>query len=383
MITFPKIPQLGLPEGMIHLGIGQPSPSLLPADKLRDAAANLPIDSTEYLAYGAARGDLGFRSALADFLNRESPGPSPITPDELFITNGNSQALDLVCTLFAKPGDTVLVEEPSYFLALGIFKDHGLNMVSIPVDGQGLRTDILEEKLSDLSPAFLYTIPVFHNPASITLSRERRRELKRIARENDLLVVADEVYQMLDYSQAPPSSLGYFHPDMPVLSLGSFSKILAPGLRLGWIHSSNALVKKLSGSGLTVSGGGLNPFTSEVVKTVMETGGLAANITHLKRVFKVRINAFCPLLEEILPDSARFHVPAGGYFIWVEFPGHVDTNTFRKAAQENKVDFYPGTYFSHTRQLGSFMRLSFALYDRETAKEGLSRLGRVLADTGR
>lgn len=374
------LPQLGLPEGMIHLGIGQPSPSLLPARLLNEAASDvLSGGSTDYLAYGNARGNPGFRDILAGFLTDFMPGDIP-DPRSLFVTNGNSQALDLVCTLFSKPGDTVFVEEPSYFLALDIFRDHGLNLVSIPVDDQGLITGVLAEKLEFHDPAFLYTIPVYHNPASVTLSRERREELVRICGERDLLIVADEVYQYLNYTDEPPPSLAGFCDQCPILSLGSFSKILAPGLRLGWIQSHPDLVKKLAGSGLLVSGGGLNPFTSEIVGRVIETGRLAANIRQLKQVYGDRILSFCRDLSACLPDSVRFSVPDGGYFIWIRFPDGIDTNSFRKTAQKNHVDFYPGTYFSHRRGLGAWMRLSFALYEPEVLAQGARRLGAVISE---
>ncbi len=162
--------QLEIPPGMIHLGIGQPDPSLLPLALMRTAAEHrLSHDDASLLAYGAESGDGYFRLALAQFLTEHYH--KPVDADDLFVTAGASQGLDLICTLFTKPGDTIFVEEPSYFLALNIFRDHGLNIIGLPMDEDGLMVEALEESLTQHHPAFLYTIPTFHNPSSITLFR--------------------------------------------------------------------------------------------------------------------------------------------------------------------------------------------------------------------
>jgi DNA-binding transcriptional MocR family regulator len=371
------LPQIDLPPDMIHLGIGQPGSHLLPLKEMETAAAHsLSKGNRFFLAYGEASGNSNFRETLAEFLSAQYP--NPVDPEQLLITNGNSQGLDFICTLFTSPGDTVLVEEPSYFLALKIFADHKLNLVSIPVDDNGLVTDVLKERLETLNPAFLYTIPTYHNPASVTLSLKRRQELVAICAQKNLLVIADEVYHFLNYSDDPPPPLGNWSNRCPLISLGSFSKILAPGLRLGWMQASKELVKKISGSGLMVSGGGLNPFTSEIVNSVISLGFLKTHIQLLKNVYRSRIENFCSQLRMHLPDQVAFEVPRGGYFIWIKFPKDIDTNSFRKAAQKQNVDFYPGTLFSHDKGLKNYLRLSFAFYDEKILAEGARRLGKVL-----
>ncbi|CAB1055475.1 hypothetical protein D1BOALGB6SA_208 [Olavius sp. associated proteobacterium Delta 1] len=185
--------QLNLAPGVIDFGAGQPSPSLLPLALLREAAANrLDQDDASYLAYGIEQGDGFFRQVLADFLSRHIQ--LPVDYRSLFLTGGASQGLDLVCTLFSRPGDTIFVEEPSYFLALRIFADHGLNIVSLPMDDQGLNIEALELKLSQHRPAFLYTIPTFHNPSSVTLTADRRDRLVQLSQQHDFIIVADEAY---------------------------------------------------------------------------------------------------------------------------------------------------------------------------------------------
>ncbi len=371
--------QLDLPPDMIHLGIGQPSSYLLPVKELEKAAAHcLSKESRFFLAYGKSQGNSNFRKTLASFLSNVYP--QNVDPEHLCITNGNSQALELICTVFARPGDIVLVEEPSYFLALKIFADHHLNLVSIPVDENGLVIEVLKKKLETLRPSFLYAIPTYHNPASVTLSAKRREELADICKEKNLLVVSDEVYHLLNYSDTPPQPMGSFIEQCPVISLGSFSKILAPGLRLGWIHTRPELLKKISGSGLLVSGGGLNPFTSEIVNSFMKLGFLGPHIQRLKTVYQKRIEILCHQLTLSLSDHAEFHIPKGGYFIWIKFSKDIDTKTFRKEAQKQKIDFYPGLLFSHKKELKNYMRLSFAFYDHNILVEGARRLSRVILD---
>lgn len=371
--------QLKLSPGIIEFGAGQPSPGLLPLKLLRDAAENrLSNDDASYLAYGAEQGDGYFRSELANFLTEKYE--MPVDLNHLFVTAGASQGLDLICTLFSRPGETIFVEEPSYFLALRIFADHGLNIVSLPMDDQGILIESLEQKLSRHTPAFLYTIPTFHNPSSITLSAERRDRLVQLSRQHNLMLVADEVYHLLAYNFIPPPPLATHIENSPVISLGSFSKIMAPGLRLGWIQTGAKLMNRLAGCGLVDSGGGLNPLTSGVMRSAIELGLLEKQLTNLKSVYHRRKIALCKALRELLPASIRFIEPDGGFFIWLEFSDNVDTEKLLAAARRHNVGFLPGFKFSGNRGLKNYLRLSFAYYDVPELTEGARRLGKVIAE---
>ena len=184
------------PEGTINFGIGQPSADLLPVDIVGRASQAFFSNAQPFeLNYGVTQGDPRFLDSLAGFLTA-GYGASA-SSDELFVTGGNSQGLDLVSVVFAEPGDTVFVEEPSYFLAFQIFRDHGLNIVGIPVDDDGLCVDALERELTSHKPAFIYTIPSYHNPGGQCTTEARRRRVVELAKEHDFLIVADEVYQLL------------------------------------------------------------------------------------------------------------------------------------------------------------------------------------------
>ena len=364
---------------MIDLGIGQPSPWLLPDAALQQAAAHCTADpGCVLLAYGAEQGDSHFRLALSGFLERIYG--MPVDPAHLLVTNGASQAIDMVCTLFSKAGDTIFVEEPTYFLARKIFADHHLKPRALPMDADGLIIEAVAEELRRSRPAFLYTVPTYHNPTSTCLSAARRKQLAELCRGYDLLVVADEVYHPLSYTVAPPPPLAAFCTSANVISLGSFSKILAPGLRLGWLQAAPAMIERIVRCGLLDSGGGLNPFTSGVVRSAMELGLVDANLTLLKDTYSRRMQAMCAALRSQKPESVRFTEPSGGFFIWLSLPQGRDTLEILIKAKERNIEFMPGPKFSSVQGLKNCLRLSFAYYDTPDLLKGIERLADVIEE---
>jgi 2-aminoadipate transaminase len=364
------------PSDVIDLGLGDPPLSLLPLDLIRASAQRqLAQSDRSFLQYGAEQGDGHFLLALANFLTNEYG--FTVKAENLFITNGISNALDVICTLFTQTGDTIFVEEPTYFLALKIFADHHLNVIPIRTDANGLLTESLEEKLVAYRPRFLYLIPTFHNPTGATLTQERRDRLVQLSKEHDFLIVADEVYHLLSYAGQPPQSFGTYTDTENVLSLGSFSKILAPGLRLGWLQAHPQTIKRFTVCGLLDSSGGLNPFTSAMLRDLIESGGLEKNINKLIDIYRSRLNILNTALRQHLP-KLEFQASQGGYFLWLRLPNHVNTKELRKKAPAFKVDFRPGTLFSSRSGLENYMRLCFIHYEEDEIKEGVLRLKECL-----
>jgi 2-aminoadipate transaminase len=364
--------QISIPPGFIDLGVGDPAFSLLPLDLIRRAAEErLGREDNSFLQYGASQGDGHFRLALSDFLG-EGYGFS-VDPDQLFVTSGISAGLDLLCTLYTQPGDTVFVEEPSYFLALRIFADHGLKVVSIQTDESGLAIDALEQALKEHRPKFLYVIPTFQNPSGHTLTQERRERLVALSKAHDFLILADEVYHFLSYGARPPKSFGGYADQEDVISLGSFSKILAPGLRLGWIQARPGIVQRLAGCGLLDSGGGLNPFAAAIVRGAIESGGLAGHIARLVETYRANIRVMDSALRRYLPEAA-YTIPNGGYFFWVRLPRSLDAAEFLKKAESFKVGFRAGVRFSSQGGLRDYVRLCHAFYGPQEIEEGIRRL---------
>jgi len=366
-----------IPPDRIDLSIGQPGTSLLPLAALAQAAEHcLTQDNSYILAYGAEQGNWYFHHALAGFLSEQYK--LSVDPDYLFTTTGISQGLDFICRLFTRPGDTIFVEKPTYSLALGIFADCRLNLVGLPMDENGVVIEAIEEELAHQTPAFFYTIPTFHNPTGCTLSAARRKKLVQLSREHNFLIVADEVYQLLAYSGTPPPSMAKYTDSATVLSLGSFSKILAPGLRLGWIQTHPDLMKSLTTNGLVYSGGGLNPFTSAIVQSAFELGLQEKQLFHLQKVYWKRQNALNSALRENLNDSVSFVESGGGFFTWLQLPQRVDTEKLIPEAHQHDVSFAPGSFFSPRRDLKNYMRLSFAYYEEPELVVGAKRLAAVI-----
>lgn len=372
------ITQINLAEDFIDLGMGNPDLGLLPLELLRQSASMyFDTGDPRSLQYGAEQGDGYFRHALAEFLT-EAYGTG-VDAEGIFVTAGASYGLDLLCTLYTRPGEVIFVEEPSYFLALRIFEDHGLRTIPIPMDEGGLRLDVLEDRLSELRPKFVYTIPTFQNPSGRTLSPSRRDKLVEIAQREKFLILADEVYHFLPYNQDPPGPFACFAENVEqVISINSFSKILAPGLRLGWIQANSTVIKRLAGSGLLDSGGGMNPFTSALVRGLIETGGLDDNIEHLRTEYSLRRNALDAALRQHL-SAAEYALPQGGFFYWVRLPG-VDASKLRRRAREFQVDLRQGELFSSHSGLREYFRLSFCYYGPEALEEGVRRLANCLGD---
>jgi DNA-binding transcriptional MocR family regulator len=251
-------------------------------------------------------------------------------------------------------------------------------MVGVPLDGDGLDVDELENRLGTERPTIVYTVPSYHNPAGQTMPESRRRRLVELSREHGFVIAADEVYQMLAYDEEPPPAMGTMISDGNVLSLGTFSKILAPGLRLGWIQSSPELMDRMLQNGAVCSGGSFNHFSSMVVKRAIESGDQDAHIEHLHATFSRRIEAMDSALREHVGDAARWLRPKGGYFFWLELDEDIDAEELRTRADEYGVGFEPGSISSHREGLRNCLRLCFAMYDEDTIREGVERLASLL-----
>ncbi len=402
--------QHGDDAGVIDLARGDPGRDLLPAALVRDAAdrATATLDP-DLLQYGLEAGDAGVREAVSAFLEREGAGA--VAPERLFLTAGASLALHLICSLFARPGDRILVADPSYHLALAQFRDHGLRVEGVASDADGLVPEALEAALRAGPAALLYLVPVFANPTGTTLPPARQAAVVALAARHGVRVVADEVYRLTGFAAPagadatagpPPRSLAAIDTEH-VLALNSVSKILSPGLRLGWIEGPPADLRRIATSGVLRSGGGMNPFPAAVVRAAMERGTLADHVAHVRARLGERHGALAHALAAELPRAV--HSPAtGGYFLWVRVPGlDVDAPETLAALARHAVRVAPGTLFSPPRVEGTprpgaegaghagaegaghareFMRLCFAHAGPAALREGVARLAAALDDVG-
>lgn len=379
----------GGPLELIDLGRGQPGTDLLPFRVVAEAGAvALQRRDPELLQYGAERGPLGLREAVAAWLSRRAAGAAATAtrgteggvdlvgapgPDELVITSGITVALDLLCTLLAEPGGVVLVEEPTYHLAKLIFRDHRLRQVSVAGDEGGMLPEALDEALARHPGALVYLVPAFGNPTGASLSAARARRVLEVTERHGAWLLADEVYRLLDFGAGPAPSLARRGAER-VVSLNSFSKVLAPGLRLGWLVAPPPLLRTFETSGLLQSGGGLNPLVGAVVEHALRAGGADEHLDMLRGELARRAAALGAALRRHLP-AAEFAAPAGGYFIWLRVPGAASTGgALLERARAGGVGFVPGSAFSTAGGQGERLRLSFAHYDPARLELGVERL---------
>ncbi|EER06089.1 conserved hypothetical protein [Perkinsus marinus ATCC 50983] len=375
----------------INFAIGQPSDAVVPTKILKEAievGCAAAVEDWCMYQYATTQGPLKFREALAKMLS--SSYSTAVQPDHLVLTSGISAALSILAKgVVGGPGSVVLVENNTYFLAGNIFKEVGASLIPVPIDEEGLIPDELESILRREKVSALYTIPVHHNPQGTVMSVGRQKAVMELAVKYDFLVISDEPYGLLHYEDVSKSAQGGIRSLMQVAGMkddwmrhcvvcGSFSKILAPGLRLGWYHTHPENIPKILSSGVLLSGGGPPPVLVEAVTELMRSGRLEEHLDDLRRIYGSRLAAMVAALEEEMSDYVTFHKPNGGYFLWLKFkklPAGKDTTEFLEFCRDKGVGFLPGARTSVDGSCGhDCIRLSFAFYTEPEIRSGIHKL---------
>mmetsp|Transcript_5698 Transcript_5698/g.6580 ORF Transcript_5698/g.6580 Transcript_5698/m.6580 type:complete len:384 (-) Transcript_5698:160-1311(-) len=363
----------------VNFKIGQPAPSMLPLEKVRKAAAiKFAEEDPLFLQYGHIYGFPKFRESVAKFLTKRYG--HEVDPEKLLATNGNTGGLAMICSLFCKAGDIVYCGEPTYFLAKRIFEDFNIDYRQIPMDKDGLDVDLLEKQLEQGPvPVMMYVVTTAHNPTGRTLTAERRKKLAELSAKYKFILVADEVYQLLTFPGIePPPPMFTYDTAGTILALGSFSKILAPSLRVGWIQGSPELLKKIADCGQLDSSGGLNPIGFGIVQRFIDEGLLDEHLDETRKTLATRYETLAAALKKYLPAGCTFEVPQGGYFVLVTLPEGQSAADLLKVALPKKVAFLPGGGFAKT--MGNCLRLSFSMYDAEDIDIGIQRLAEAIKE---
>jgi DNA-binding transcriptional MocR family regulator len=370
------------PPGTISFIYGLPDPLTFPAEDLRHAADLVLKERPELaLQYGPEQGYGPLIDYLRSKLAREEG--LEVKRPQIMLTGGSTQALDHVCTLTSRPGDIVLVEGPTYHETLQLFRDHGLYPMQIPIDQDGMEPERLADRLEALARQgrrvrLLYTIPNFQNPSGITLSANRREAMLELAERYDLLVLEDDVYRDLAYEGEVPPSLYALDGGRRVLRIGSFSKILAPALRLGWLMGPLGLIEQLIGSGLRCMGGGANPLVANILAAYCQQGLLEPHITSLRQLYRERRDAMFAALTAQMPSGVNWTRPGGGFFIWLSLPAPLQAANVTAEAKRAKLLIPGGDPFFAEAVTGQFLRLAFSYVSPFKIEEGIEVLGRVL-----
>jgi 2-aminoadipate transaminase len=364
---------------IISLAGGLPAPELFPVDEYRRAFEwVLEADGAQALQYGPSEGYLPLRRLLAERLSRFD---MPCGPDDLLVTNGSQQALDLMGKVFLNPGDTVLVETPTYLGALQAFNQYQATYAIVPMDEDGMRVDEVERVLAQRSARapikFIYALPNFQNPTGRSMSLERRRRLVELASHYGVPIVEDDPYGELRYEGAALPTLKSLDTEGLVIYLGTFSKILAPGFRLGWMLAGPEVMEVLM-HGKQPSDLHTGMAQQMATYEVAKGGFVDQHVERIKDFYRERRDVMLRSIEEHFPADAHYTRPAGGLFVWAELPSDIDTRELLLEAIEEKVAFVPGQGFHADGSGTNTMRLNFSNVPPEQLQAGVQRLGHAI-----
>ena len=364
---------------VVSLAGGMPFVQALPLDALAETAARLVRErGAEVLQYGSGQGDVTLRGQILDVMSEVGINAHP---DDVIVTTGSQMALDLVTRVFCDPGDVVLVEAPSYVGALGVFRAYECEIVHVPMDDEGLVPEALEEAVARVRSQgkrvkMIYTIPSFHNPAGVTQGAERRRRILEIAQRERVLVLEDDPYGLLGFEGAPPRAIRA-DDDQQVVYLGSFSKTIASGLRVGWAVAPHGVREKLV---LAAESAVLCPsnYAQLTVSDYLATQPWREQVKVFRELYRERRDALLESLEQLMPAGTTWTVPQGGFYSWVTLPEGLDSKAMLPRAVAALVAYVPGTGFFVDGQGRESLRLSYCYPDPDRIREGVRRLAGVV-----
>jgi len=372
---------LGKP-GIISFAGGFPDPALFDVEGIRQSAdAVLTQTPGAVLQYGATEGYQPLREALSRFMAAKGAN---VAPEGLIVTTGSQQALDLIGKTMISPGDKVIVEAPTFLATIQCFRLYGAHLIGAPIDANGVDVDKLEQLIAEHKPKLVYLIPTFGNPSGATLSLERRKRILEIAVRTKTLIVEDDPYGELNFDQAPPPSMLALSEQVPgsrewLAHCGSFSKVLSPGLRVGWLIAPSELLAKATMC-KQFSDAHTSNLTQATAAHYLGLNRLDTALGVVRKTYAERARVMAQAFRKHLGDAVVFNEPQGGMFFWARLQGGRDAGALAKRAIDKLVAFVPGApFYAHDADLSTF-RLSFATADVAKIEEGMARLGQSLAD---
>jgi 2-aminoadipate transaminase len=367
---------------VISLAGGLPDTSTFPPESFAAQMTRIAQESAaEALQYGPTEGFTETKDCIREVMRAEGMDPDL---EDVIVTTGGQQAIDLITKTLVDPGDAIVCEGPTYPGAVPTFCSYEAETIQVPMDEAGMRIDALEGELDRLAadgrrPKFIYSVPTFQNPAGVTLSAERRRRLVAIARERELLVVEDNPYGLLRYEGQAPEPLYKLDGGDYVIYLGTLSKILSPGIRLGWLCAPPPIMEKIV-LGKQASDLCTSTLTQYFVREYFAEGRWREYAESLCHVYRQRRDAMLDALERFFPRSASWSQPEGGLFLWATLPDYIDTTDLLAKALRDNVAFVPGAAAFTDGRGGSSMRLNFSASTPEEIREGVRRIGAVVAE---
>jgi DNA-binding transcriptional MocR family regulator len=361
-------------EDPVYFGDGSPAPEVIPVARLREATALAWDDAPDCLKYGDQQGYAPLRELVAQRIAKRG---IEVTAEDVLITSGSTQAIDIACRVFLEPGDTVIVELPTFLGALEIFQLFQVDIVGVDVDDHGMRMDLLEDALAAHSNVkIIYTIPTFQNPSGTTLPLERRKRMVDLAHQHNVAIFEDDPYGELQYSGdvVPPIRA----LDDQVIHFGTFSKTIAPGIRTGFSIAPHEVMEKMLGIREVTDISNDRIMMRTVYHTAVDF--LDDHVAKACDVYRSRRDAMLAALDEHMPESVTWSRPEGGFFVWITLPEAIDARELFDRASENGVIVFPGEWFYPQRDLHRNVRLSFSTVTEDRIRLGVERLGKTLRE---
>lgn len=367
-----------IPDGCIRLSSGYPAPHLVPDEEIKAAVASLLEEEKDLpLHYLGSPKKKKLDNLIQE---RLSVRGIQVSEKELLITSGACQAIDLIARILIDDQTLVAIEAPTYMEAIEIFQNYTHHFISIPVDEYGLQTDLLENLLEERKrkglslPRFLYTIPTFQNPTGTTMTEKRRKHVLELAVKYNFLILEDDAYGEL-YFNKHSIPLKAMDPDGRVLHVGSLSKVVAPGMRIGWTVAAPEFISAMAWFKKDLG----HPFAQATMAAYLERTDMKERLETLRATYQAKCSVLLSALEEYVPKSVSWYIPEGGYFVWLKVAA--DTSALLAQASQEGVSFIPGKYFFLNQEEGTgFLRLSFSYADEKNIVEGIKILGKVLRE---
>lgn len=369
------------PRHLISFAGGLPDIPSLPGEALLRAARTvIDREQKEALEYGGTFGPLPLRDAIAERSSRIEG--IPVTRDHVIIASGSAHAIGMVCETLLDRGDVVMVESPNFPGSMRTIRSFGASQVAIPMDEQGMRCDILEAELQKLADQgkrakFIYCIPTHQNPAGCTLQLDRREKLLELARRYNTFILEDDAYGELWFETPPPPSLFALSNGDHGIKVSSFSKIIATGLRMGWIMGPPALISRIAALRYDM---GSSPFLGRVIAEMMRNGDLDRHIANLRRTYLKKLERVEDALGKYTADYATYTRPLGGFFLWLQLRPDLNSRDVQTAANERGVVVGQGPQFFADGRATNHIRLAFSYVAMEEIEEGIHRLGEAMAE---
>ena len=367
---------------VISLAGGLPDTSTFPADSFAAQMTRIAHESSaEALQYGPTEGFAETKACILEVMGAEGMAPDA---EDLIVTTGGQQAIDLIAKTLVDPGDPVICEAPTYPGAVPTFCSYEADVHQVSTDDDGMRIDELEQVLAELAregrrPKFIYSVPTFQNPAGVTMSGERRRRLVELAREHEVLICEDNPYGLLRYDGDPEPTLYSLDGGDYVLYLGTLSKILSPGIRIGWVAAPPPVLEKI-GLGKQAADLCTSTLTQYFVREYFAEGRWREYIDDLVEIYRGRRDAMLDALERHFPEQAEWTHPEGGLFVWATLPDYIDTTDLLAKALRENVAFVPGRAAYVDGRGAASMRLNFSSSEEDELREGIRRIGSVVSE---